>query len=164
MSLRYFVVPLLLTLLLFPACGSENNPTVQDSTQGATPLTSTPTKIGSTGLTINLVQGYAIDSQIDSGFKVYYFKPTAIDAKEDEAGIYFGPRPDTSAPRTEYSKKTFQGEFMGNITTWTEYTTEKYTQREVFIDRGPDDKIHCWCYSHDPASLEKLFNMIRSIH
>jgi hypothetical protein len=52
---------------------------------------------------------------------------------------------------------------MGNAVTWTEYTTVKYTQREVFIDQGPETKIHCWCYSHDPAVLEKLWEMVKTI-
>lgn len=123
----------------------------------------TPTRIGGTGLTIDLIEGYAIDSQIDSAFKVYYFKPVSPTANEDEAGIYFGSHPDTSAPSVDYNKRIFDGEFMGNTVKWTEYTTAKYTQREVFIDRGPNDKIHSWCYSHDPATLDKLFWMIKTI-
>jgi hypothetical protein len=147
--------------LLFQSCGEQ--PLSDSEKDTNSNFHGTPTAIGGTGLTIDLVEGYAIDSQIDSVFKVYYFKPTAQDAAEDEAGIYFGPRPDTSAPNTEYTKKLFDGQFMGNAVKWTEYVTATYTQREVFVDRGPEEKIHCWCYSHDPVTLEKLFWMVKTI-
>lgn len=156
------IVPV--AVILFIGCGEQVNKPEEDSVnRPATSFSGIPTPISNTGLTIDLIEGYAIDSQIDSNFRVYYFKPVSPDAAEDEAGIYFGANPDTSAPIIEFSKRIFDGEFMGNAVKWTEYTTAKYTQREVFIDRGPEDKIHCWCYSHDPATLEKLFWMVRTI-
>ena len=146
------------------ACGGQNDKQDPvDQGQPAINYHGTPTPIGSSGFTIDLMEGYAIDSQIDSLFTVYYFKPTDSLAPEDEAGIYFGTHPDTSAPTIDYSKKLIDGNFMGNSVKWVEYTTGTYTQREVFVDRGPNDKIHCWCYSHDPVSLEELFWMIRTI-
>lgn len=150
--------------ILFIGCGEQGSKPAEDSVNSqTTSFAGIPTPISNTGLTIDLIEGYVIDSQIDSNFRVYYFKPVNPTGAEDEAGIYFGANPDTSAPMIEYSKRIFDGEFMGNAVQWTEYTTATYTQREVFIDRGPDDKIHCWCYSHDPVTLEKLFWMIRTI-
>ena len=119
--------------------------------------------IGESGHTIQLLPGYIIEKQNSETFEVYYFKPADSTLSENEAGIYFGPRPDTSAPSIEYTKKVFPGTFMGNTVTWTEYTTEKYTQREVFIDQGPEQKIHCWCYSHDPLLLNKLWEMVKTV-
>lgn len=158
-TLRSYILPLLL-IVFTTGCGSE--PVSEDPTR-VPPTKSVTTPIGNTGLTIDLIEGYAIDSQIDSAFRVYYFKPTSPDAGEDEAGIYFGANPDTSAPSIDYSKRIYAGEFMGNAVQWTEYITEKYTQREVFVDRGLNDKIHCWCYSDDPAVLERLYGMVRTI-
>lgn len=145
-------------------CGEQtNNTPANDTVQQSMKFTGLPTPISNTGLTIDLIEGYAIDSQIDSNFKVYYFKPESPNAAEDEAGIYIGLHPDTSSPSIGYDKKIFDGVFMSNSVKWTEFTTEKYTQREVFVDRGPEEKIHSWCYSHDPATLEKLFSMIKTI-
>jgi hypothetical protein len=118
---------------------------------------------GESGHTIQLLPDYTIEKQSSETFEVYYFKPADSTLSENEAGIYFGPRPDTSAPSVDYTKKQFPGTFMGNTVTWTEYTTDKYTQREVFIDQGPEQKIHCWCYSHDPIMLNKLWEMVKTV-
>jgi hypothetical protein len=158
-AMRSYVLPLLLFVFM-SGCGNEP---VSEDAPAVSQTKSVTTPIGHTGLSIDLIEGYAIDSQIDSAFRVYYFKPIAPDAGEDEAGIYFGAHPDTSAPSIDYSKRVYDGQFMGNAVKWTEYITAAYTQREVFIDRGPEDKIHCWCYSDDPLVLEKLYGMIRSI-
>lgn len=149
------------SLLLFASCDQPGN--TDNVVQHSESVKATPSAIGGTGLTIDLIEGYAIDSQIDSLFKVYYFKPIDPTEGENEAGIYIGLHPDTSAPGISYEKKTIDGTFMGNSVKWTEFTTAKYTQREVFIDRGPEEKIHSWCYSYDPAVLEKLYSMIRTI-
>ncbi len=143
-------------------CGSETSAQNTDSV----PVTNSVGKrvaIGTTNYTIELIPGYYIEKQEDPNFEVYYFKPDDTTNTVDEAGIYFGPRPDTSAPSTEYTRKTSPGTFMGNSVTWTEFITATYTQREVYIDNGPEEKIHCWCYSGDPAVLEKLYVMIKTI-
>jgi len=158
--MKIFLPAILTSLVLACSCGSPttiNEPVTTPQTQGET------TPIGTTGHSIVLLDGYKIENQAGGSFDVYYFKPIDTAMGESEAGIYFGPRPDTAAPAIEYSKKTYPGTFMGNAVTWTEYTTVKYTQREVFVDRGTEAKIHCWCYSHDPVVLEKLWGMVKTI-
>lgn len=113
--------------------------------------------------TIKLPEGYKIDPQPGADNNVYYFTPIDTTVKRGEAGIYFGARPDDSAPSTEYSKSETQGVFLGQTVTWIEYTTDAYTQRETFLETGPDQKIHCWCYSDNSQDLELLFAMIKTI-
>lgn len=151
-----------LLLVLSSGCSSsasskDNADSVPASTSGKR------VSIGETNHTIEILPGYYIEKQNATDFEVYYFRAEDSTKTDDEAGIYFGAHPDTSAPSTDYTKNTFTGTFMGNSVTWTEYTTATYTQREVFIDNGPMDKIHCWCYSKDPAMLEKLYSMIKTI-
>lgn len=117
--------------------------------------------IGNTGYTIQLLPGYTIEK--DPGFEAYYFKPVEATLSESEAGFYLGPKPDTAAPMIEYSKRTFTDAFLQDTAIWTEYTTSKYIQREVFIDLGTDQKIHCWCYSRDASEIDKLWAMVKTI-
>jgi hypothetical protein len=112
---------------------------------------------------IKLPEGYKIDPQPGADNKVFYFTPIDTTVKRGEAGIYFGARPDDSSPSTGFSKKEFPGIFLGQSVTWIEYTTDSYTQRETFIEIGPEKKIHCWCYSNNTADLEVLFEMIKTI-
>lgn len=148
-------------VVLLANCGEP--PVANDNSQDQPTTVGTKVPIGTTGHTIQLIEGYKIENQVGGSFDVYYFKPIDTAMGESEAGIYFGPRPDTAAPSIEYTKKLFLGTFMGNTVHWTEYSTVKYTQREVFVDLGPESKIHCWCYSHDPSVLEKLHEMIKTI-
>jgi hypothetical protein len=113
--------------------------------------------------TIKLPEGYKIDPQPGADNSVYYFTPIDTAVKRGEAGIYFGARPDDSAPSTEYSKSESPGVFLGQSVTWIEYTTDAYTQRETFLEAGPEQKIHCWCYADNPKDLELLFAMIKTI-
>jgi hypothetical protein len=113
--------------------------------------------------TIKLPLGYKIDPQPGADNNVYYFTPIDTTVKRGEAGIYFGARPDDSSPSTEYSKSETQGVFLGQSVTWIEYTTNTYTQRETFLETGPDQKIHCWCYADNPQDLDLLFAMIKTI-
>jgi hypothetical protein len=162
MVMRFILPVIVAGVVLGCSCSSPTTPNSE-------PVTATPkvqggeTAIGTTGYSIVLLDGYKIENQVGGSFDVYYFKPIDTTLGESEAGIYFGPRPDTAAPSIDYTKKLFPGTFMGNAVTWTEYTTVKYTQREVFIDQGPDKKIHCWCYSQDPAVLENLWEMVKTI-
>ncbi len=156
-----FLAPFLL-LFLITRCGPTEE--VPENSDSKIPKTSyARVAIGTSGHSIELITGFMIEKQESASFEVYYFKPTDTTKTETEAGIYFGPRPDTSAPSTEYTKKIIPGTFMGNSVNWTEYVTSKYTQREVFVDATPDKKIHCWCYSNDPAVLEKLWEMVKTI-
>jgi predicted small lipoprotein YifL len=114
--------------------------------------------------TIKLPEGYKIDPQPGADNNVYYFTPIDTTIKRGEAGIYFGARPDDSAPSTEFTKNEMPGIFLGQSVTWVEYTTDAYTQRETFLQTGPEMRIHCWCYSDNPKDLEMLFEMVKSIH
>lgn len=114
--------------------------------------------------TIKLPVGYKIDPQPGADNNVYYFTPIDTTVKRGEAGIYFGARPDDSAPSTGYTKNEMPGIFLGQSVTWVEYTTDAYTQRETFLQTGPEMRIHCWCYSDNPKDLEMLFEMVKSIH
>lgn len=114
--------------------------------------------------TIKLPDGYKVDPQPGADNNVYYFTPIDTTVKLGEAGIYFGTRPDDSAPSTGYTKNEMPGIFLGQSVTWVEYTTDAYTQRETFLQTGPEMRIHCWCYSDNPKDLEMLFEMVKSIH
>lgn len=133
------------------------------NSQGSTGLVTIPERveIGNTGYSIKLIDGYYIEP--DTLFDAYYFKPVISGDGESEAGFYLGPRPDTGAPLIEYTRKTARDTFMNDSVTWIEYTTANYTQREVFIDKSADKKIHIWCYSRNAADVERLYQMVRSI-
>lgn len=131
------------------------------STSSLNQQTDNRESIGNTGYSIQLLPGYTIEP--DTVFDAWYFKPTTPDPNESEAGFYVGPHPDTAAPPIAFTKSEIHDVFLGDSVTWIEYKTEKYTQRETFIDLAPDKKIHTWCYSRDPSGIEPLFTMIKSI-
>jgi hypothetical protein len=144
---------------LFASCGSDADHQQQDTTALATPAApETPP------FSIDLLPGYKIEKQVGPDFTVYYFQPTDTSQSFNEGGIYFGAAPDTSSPRTQsYTKREFRDVFMGDTAEWREFTTDTYVQREVYVEKNPNEKIHSWCYSNDPAMMEKLYAMIQSI-
>ena len=117
--------------------------------------------IGNTGYSIVLPEGYYMER--DTNFGTYYFKPVTPNENESEAGLYIGSNPDTSAPLQEYTRTTYKDVFLGDTATWTQYVTAKFTQREVFLEKSPEHKIHVFLYTRNPDDLEKLEEMIRSI-
>jgi hypothetical protein len=154
---------LFLVLVLSSAitsCGSEENKKPLDTTSTVTP----PVADEPPPFEIQLLPGYKIEKQQGADFVVYYFQAIETSQSDSEGGIYFGSAPDTSAPRTQaYTKRDFRDVFMGDSANWREYTTATYVQREVYLELSPSEKIHSWCYSNDPATLERLFGMIKSI-
>ena len=99
----------------------------------------------------------------DTVFGTYYFKPTVPNENESEAGFYLGPNPDTSSPIQEHTKRTYTDWFLGDTATWTEYVTAKFTQREVFLEKSPEQKMHVFFYTRNPDDLRKLEEMIKTI-
>jgi hypothetical protein len=140
------------------SCGE---PQTQNQTTNTTPHIPERIDIGATGYTIQLLDGYII--QHDSVHGSFHFMPVNRDGKESEAGMYIGPRPDTTAPIMEYTKVTYPDVFLDDSVTWIEYNTANYRQREVFVEKTAQEKIHVWCYSRDPAQVEKLYTMVKSI-
>jgi hypothetical protein len=144
--------------LVVASCGSEEEKPKKD-TSASVPPVNDPLPFE-----INLLPGYKVNKQQGEDFIVYYFQAEDTSMSDHEGGIYFGSAPDTSAPRTqEYTRREFRDLFMGDSTNWREYTTATYVQREVYLDLGPQEKIHAWCYSDDPAKLDQLYKMIQSI-
>ncbi|GAB4134729.1 MAG: hypothetical protein Fur0041_08280 [Bacteroidia bacterium] len=119
--------------------------------------------IDTSGYSIELEDGLLINDESQPGFNVYYFTPQDTTKIKGEAGIYFGPNPDMSAPSKEHTKRTFIDMFMDKPAEWTEYSTSTYTQRETFLQEDNGNKIHCWCYSNNSQTLEMLFKMIKTI-
>lgn len=148
-----------LSLCALTACGEDKNAQQQDTVPATIPVVEGPVPFS-----INLLPGYKIEKQDGPDFTVYYFQSTDTSQSFNEGGIYFGGAPDTSSPRTQaYTKREFRDVFMGDTADWREFTTDTYVQREVYIEKSPTEKIHSWCYSNDPAMLEKLYGMIQSI-
>lgn len=140
------------------ACGNEEDKRNVDTTAAL------PASDDSLPFIIELLPGYKVEKQQGADFIVYYFMAEDTSQSDNEGGIYFGSAPDTSAPRAqEYIRREFRDLFMGDSANWREYTTATYVQREVYLDLGPQEKIHAWCYSNDSAKLEKLYRMIKSI-
>jgi hypothetical protein len=136
----------------------------QEKTSIQTPAVSAKrVPIDTSGFSIELPSSMKIGSQQGPDFMVYYFTPIDTSIQKGEAGIYFGPKPDVHPPTTEYSQTEILAPFLGQTEKWTQYVTSKYTQREVFIENGEGQKIHAWCYSDNPAELENLFTMMKSI-
>jgi hypothetical protein len=101
---------------------------------------------------------YRIDTTL-----VYYIVPIDSLKNRGEAGMYFGNHPDVEPPRIDYDAKEIKTVFLGHERTWIEYTTEKYVQRETFIDRGNGNFLHVWCYADNLPEVERLFTMVNSI-
>lgn len=141
------------------SCGEDSNVGSQDSTPVVNPVTQDKPPFE-----IQLLPGYKIEKQQGSDFVVYYFQAEDTSQSDNEGGIYFGNAPDTSSPRAQaYTKREFRDAFMGDTANWREFTTATYVQREVYLDLGPQEKIHSWCYSNDSLKLEQLYTMIKSI-
>lgn len=153
------ITALLFASVLLASCGEPAAPPASDPQPNT--AAHARVNIGTSGYTIELLNGYFIAQ--DETFGTYYFKPVNKDGNESEAGFYIGPRPDTTSPLSEYTKITFKDVFLGDTATWIEYTTAKYQQREVFIERSPEEKIHAFCYSRNRDEVEKLFGMMKTI-
>lgn len=159
---RFSVLSLVLFLtaglVMTIACGSEEDKTKNDTTAVQPPVDDPLPFI------IDLLPGYKVNKQQGADFMVYYFQAEDTSMSEHEGGIYFGSAPDTSAPRAqEYTRREFRDLFMTDTANWREYTTATYVQREVYLELGPQEKIHAWCYSNDSLKLEQLYGMIKSI-
>lgn len=141
------------------SCGEDSNEHAADTVPvAANPVTQDPP------FTIDLLPGYKIAKQTGPDFVVYYFQATDTSQSDNEGGIYFGSHPDTASPRTQaFTKREFRDVFMGDTADWREFTTATYVQREVYVETGPNEKVHSWCYSNDSLMLEKLYAMIKSI-
>jgi hypothetical protein len=149
---------LIMCMTITVSCGTEEDKTKKDTTVALPPADD------SLPFIINLLPGYKVEKQQGADFIVYYFQAEDTSMSEHEGGIYFGAAPDTSAPRIqEYTRREFRDLFMGDTANWREYTTATYMQREVYLDLGPQEKIHSWCYSNDSLKLEQLYDMIKSI-
>lgn len=159
LRLKFTVLCTALGLCMLASCGEGNTPQQQDTARVVIPVTEEPVPFS-----VDLLPGYKIEKQDGPDFTVYYFQSTDTSQSFNEGGIYFGGAPDTSSPRTQaYTKREFRDVFMGDTADWREFTTDTYVQREVYLEKSPTEKIHSWCYSNDPAMLEKLYEMIQSI-
>lgn len=165
-----FVLTSIIFLISFYACNTAPSSHTSQTKEKTESNTTQPVEYAGkdtvfhSNYTIKLPEGYKIDPQPGADNSVYYFTPKDTTVKRGEAGIYFGARPDDSAPSTEYTKNEMPGIFLGQAVTWVEYTTDAYTQRETFLQTGTEMRIHCWCYSDNPKDLEMLFEMVKSIH
>lgn len=157
LQLRVLLPAIALGLLI--SCGNDGDEKTTDSVAVINPIVEEPIPFS-----IDLLPGYKIEKQDGPDFTVYYFQSTDTSQSFNEGGIYFGGAPDTSSPQSQgYTKREFRDVFMGDSADWREFTTDTYVQREVYVEKSPTEKIHSWCYSNDPAMLEKLYGMIQSI-
>jgi hypothetical protein len=147
---------------LFFACASPPASHEQKTVEQKTVVPAKRVPIDSSGFTIELPATMKITNQKGGDFMVYYFTPIDTSVLKGEAGIYFGPKPDMHPPTTEYSQTEIMAPFLGQTEKWTQYVTQKYTQREVFIP-NEDQKIHVWCYADNSEEMESLFKMVQSI-
>lgn len=141
------------------SCGESNQSEDQDT------ATATQNQVADIPppFTIDLLPGYEIVQEVTMVGRAYYFKSDYPENPSDEAGIFFGALPDTTSPKVEYTKREYRDLFMGDSANWREFKAAGFIHREVYIDRGPEDKIHSWCYSTNPETLEKLCAMIKTI-
>lgn len=136
----------------------------QPATVNRPNVTITHTTIGSSGYSIDLPSSHKIETHQNTDFSmVYYFTPSDTLLNPGEAGMYFGPTPDVKPPAIDYTQTVLDTVFLGKKQKWVEYTTEKYVQRETFIDQGNDQYIHAWCYSNNAEELDRLFRMMLTI-
>lgn len=164
-------LPFVFLLFFFSSCG-EPGSAKQDTANGQSivpqqkkeTVSISRSSIGTSGYSIGLPSTHHIQTQQNRNFEmVYYVTPLDTNLHPGEAGMYFGKSPDVQPPSSEYTIREFDTLFLGEKRKWVEYKTEKYIQRETFMPVGDDQYAHFWCYSNDPAELERLFGMMLTL-
>jgi hypothetical protein len=151
-----------LILLLLMSCGET--PKVNSSPVKTNPTPVTPkTDIGKTGFAILLSPGYKMEEKKGPDYSVFYINPVDTANGKGEAGIYFGPSPDQSGPKSALSQNIDEGMVLGKKAHITTYATPTYTWVETIIDENDSLKIQYWYYGYNETEMIGLNKMMSSI-